>query len=189
MDDERRCVQCGDPLGSNRRPEAIFCRGQKCKRRYYRRQQESKYDPPSPGTSSVVTESRADARFRAAVASHEVASQPLTDYEKTLLQRQKRNPGPLIPELAKIQLDRALELQRREAEEYARLDPLKVEDPHDPGTRDHVARRAQQSRSRQSKPADPDVRALRPAPRPGPYPGDLPQVITGPSRNTPRWMM
>ena len=186
MDDDRRCAQCGQSL-KDRRPEAVFCR-QKCKRRFYRQAASSNYQPPLPGTSSFQTDSRADATFRAQLASHQIASQPLTDYEKTLLQRQKRNPGPLLPELAKIQLDRAIELQRREAEEYARLDPLKVEDPLDPSTRDHVARRAILSRSRQGKPVDPNLRALRPSPRRGYDPG-LPETIDSPNRNTPRWQM
>lgn len=187
MDDDRRCIQCGDPLGSNRRPEAVFCRGQKCKRRYYRRQQGSHYDPPSPGTSSVAAESRADARFRAALASHQEASQPLTDYEEALLLRQRRNPGPMLVELQARMLAREYDRQAAEAEEYSRHDPIRVQDPLDPSTRDHLRRRAIQSRSRQGKPVDPSLRALRPPVDPGHGPwDDTPECITAPWSRS-RW--
>ncbi len=178
MGDARHCMQCGDPL-ENRRPEAIFCR-QKCKRRYYRRVQESKYEPPLPGTSSVLTESRADARFRAALASHQEASQPLDDYERELLARQKRNPGPMLVELQQRMLAREYERMRQESEEAARHDPIKVEDPLDPSTRDHLRRRAIQSRGRQGKPVDPNLRVLRPPGQPGHGPDDAPECVQAP---------
>ncbi len=180
-------MQCGDPLGS-RRPEAIFCR-QKCKRRYYRRTQESNYEPPPPDTSGVLAESRADARFRAHLASHQMASQPLDDDERELLARQRRNPGPLLPELQQRLLDREYERRRAEAAEAARADPIRVQDQLDPSTYGHLARRAILSRNRSTKPADPNLYALRPPGQSARYPGDLPETLNAPPRNTPRRLL
>jgi hypothetical protein len=186
VDDERRCIQCGRSL-ENRRPGAIFCR-QKCKRKHYRQAARSNYEPPLPGTSSVRADTRADQRWRAAHADAEIRAKPLSDYEKALLQRQKRNPGPLLPELQSIMLDREMERRRALAAEAG--NPIRVEDPLDPGSIGSVQRRAQQSRrANKHYQDDPNMHVLRPPGQPGPYPGDEPQVINGPSRNTPRWAM
>ncbi len=171
MDDVRRCLQCGEPM-QNRKSTAIF-HSQRCKRRWYRQAASSNYpEPPRPGTN-VRTETHADARFRAAVASHQEASEPLTPEEEKLLALQRRNPGVLLVELQARMLAREFERQRAEAAELARHDPLRVQDQLDPSTRDHLRRRAIQSRSRQNKPQDPNIRALRPAPRHGPYPNAI----------------
>ena len=77
-------------------------------------------------------------------------------------------------------LGREYDRQAAEADYYARLDPIRVQDQRDPSTYSHLARRAIQSRSRQNKPQDPNLRALRPAPRPGPYPDDAPECFTAP---------
>ena len=185
MDDVRRCLQCGEPM-QNRKSTAIF-HSQKCKRRWYRQAAGSNYEPPRPGTSGVVAESRADARFRAALASHREASQPLDDYERRLLALQKRNPGPMLVELQQRMLAREYERQRQEAEETARADPIRVQDQLDPTTYGHVARRAILSRSRQSKPSDPNLRALRPPVESGHGPWDEePQCIQAPWSRS-RW--
>lgn len=174
------CMYCGRPL-EGKRAGALFCKDSHRKRfdRYQKKRGADGYDPPVSRTSSI-NESRADSTFRRQLANESIRATPLSEYERTLLARQKRNPGPLIPELQQIALDRANELQQREIAEAARADPIMVEDQLDPGTRGHLARRAIQSRSRQGKPVDPNLRALRPSPRPGPYPDDLPECFTAP---------
>lgn len=185
MDDGRRCMQCSEPL-QNRRPEAVFCR-QKCKRRYYRRTQESKYEPPLPGTSGVLSESRADERFRAAVASHQEASQPLDDYERELLARQRRNRGVLLPELQQRLLNREYERRRAEAAEAARADPIRVQDQLDPSTYTSLARRAILSRNRNSKPQAPDAYILRGQPGPVRYPAAMEAEMIDAPWSRGRW--
>ena len=114
---QRECLQCGADI-TLRKSTAQFC-----SKRHARADPDGKrhsYDePPLPGTPSVVAETQADARFRAAVAGHEKASQPLTDEERILLDRQRRNPGPMLPELQKRLLDREYERRRAEAAELA----------------------------------------------------------------------
>ena len=175
------CMQCGKPLEGKRRG-ALFCKD-RCRKRFDRWQKKAVsdgYDPPVSRTSSI-NESRADDTFRRQLASAATRTLPLTDEERILLARQKRNPGPLMPELAKIQLDRAVELQQREIAEAARANPLRVQDQLDPTTYGHLARRAILSRSRQSKPQDPNLRVLRPPVEPGHGPWDEePQCIQAP---------
>lgn len=170
-------MQCGEPM-ENRRLDAIFCR-QKCKRRYYRRSPASNYEPRPAGTAGVLAESRADATFRAQLASHQVASQPLTDEEHILLARQKRNPGPLLPELQQRLLDHEYERRRREEDEaYDRA--IMVEDPLDPSSLGSMQRRASQSRRVNGKPVDPNMHALRPG-QSGHRPvDDIPECIDAP---------
>ena len=123
-------------------------------------------------------------------ADAEIRTRPLSEYERSLLDRQRRNPGPLLPELQSIMLDREMERRRMLAEEAA--NPIKVEDPYDRATIGSVQRRAQQSRrANRHQPAHPDLHVLRPqSAQSGPHPwDDAPQVINGPSRNTPRWAM
>ena len=176
----RLCGWCHEPMNDTtrrRRKDAVTC-SSRCRKALSRDTKQARsgnsvrarratpgdvpYDePPRPG-ASFYQASLGDERFHRQRAQEDTRAIPLTDYERILLDRQRRNPGPLIPELAKIQLDRAIEQQRREAEEHGRHDPIKVQDQFDPGTRDHVARRGLLSRNRQSKPADPNLRVLRP---------------------------
>ena len=182
---ERFCLQCGADI-TLRKSTAQFC-SKRHARSYRDGNRHSNYEPPGPTASNVMAESRADATFRAQLANHQEASEPLTDYERMLVRRQKRNPGVLIAELAKIQLARAIEQQQREIEEAARHDPLRVEDPLDRATRGHLARRAIQSRSRQGKPADPHIGVLRPPGQSGHGPwDDSPQCIQAPWSRS-RW--
>lgn len=177
MSDERRCLQCGGEL-TGRRSDAVFCR-QRCRKRYGRRSQSSKYiEPPSAGTAGAP-EDRADERWHQQLSRHEEAAAPLSPEDHELLARQRRNPGVLLPELRDKQLDQAAEQQRREqAERASHSRPIKPETPLDPFSLGSVARRARESR-RINKPADPHLRILRPGPsRSGP-PGwdDLPECI------------
>lgn len=179
MDDGRQCLQCGGPM-DNRRSDAVFCR-QRCRRRYRRRAESSNYAPPPPGTSGVLAQSRADETFRRQLANEGIRAMPLTDEERDLLARQRRNPGPLLPELQKLLLDRELERREREAAEYASHQPIKVEDPIDPSSQGSLARRAIASRNANRRyAADPNMHVLRPG-QPGPHPlDDLPECIDAP---------
>lgn len=159
MDDDRRCIQCGGLLG-NRRLDAVFCR-QKCKRRYYRRAQASNYMVPPAGTSGVLTQSRADERFRRQLAGEGVTSQPLTEDERDLLALQRRNPGVLLPQLQQHLIDIGAERRRLELAETYDDWPLKVQDRFTNPDPTVVARRAIQSR-RINTPVDPYEYILRP---------------------------
>jgi hypothetical protein len=186
------CMQCGKPLEGKRRG-ALFCKD-RCRKRFDRWQKKvgaEGYDPPISRTSALI-ESRADRAFRAALASEGVRAQPLTDEERQLLARQRRNPGPLLPELQQIALNHEYERMRLETAEAARADPIRPQSQLDPSTYGHLARRAVQSRSRSSKPGHPDLRALRPAaPGPSRYPRDIEAEMTDApwGRNTPRSAM
>lgn len=181
MDDERNCLQCGQPLG-NRRPGTLF-HSQKCKRRYYRRPPASNYldppSPPSPGTAgkAAFADVRADERWRRALEGETTRAEPLDDIEQALLDQQRRNPGVLLPELHQRLLDQAK--ADRQAEKEARADfELKVETPLDPSSLGSVAARARHSRAA-NRPHDPHLAVLRPS-APGPRPrayDDEPQCI------------
>jgi hypothetical protein len=165
VDNARECKQCGRSL-KDHRPDALFC-GRRCKTRYRRRPVDSNYiEPPASGTN-VRAETRADVRFRAALSAEGIRAIPLTDEERRLLDAQRRNRGVLLPALQQRMLAREYERIRLEAAEAARADPLRVQDQLDTSTYGHLARRAIQSRDRNSKPVHPDIRALRPG-RSGP---------------------
>lgn len=127
-------------------------------------------EPPRPGETDAYSAWLAGERFRAQFRSYQAASQPLTQDEKVLLARQRRNPGPLLPELRDKLLDRAIEQQRRETLESHIDEPLKVEDRFDPSTHGSLARRAAESR-RLNRPVDPHLSILRPG-QPGHGPWD-----------------
>jgi hypothetical protein len=176
VDDGRQCRQCGRSL-EGRRSDATFCR-QRCRKRYGRRRPPSNYTEPPSVSTDGPSEYGADNRWRQQYARHEEASEPLTDHERQLLDRQRRNPGVLLPELARLQLDRAIEQQRREQAD-ARL-PIMVEDPYHPESLGSLQRRARYDR-KLNKPQDPHLAVMRPGPgRSGP-PGwnDLPECIDG----------
>jgi hypothetical protein len=183
VDDDRQCLQCCGAL-KKARSDATFC-GQRCRRRFVRSGRSSNYhEPPRSSTAAgpgVLAEMRADTEFRRQLEQHVEASQPLSRAERQLLSRQRANPGVLLPELAQLQLDRAIEQQRREAAEYAARQPLRPEDPRDPSSLGSVARRARYDRTR-NRPADPHLSILRPLDRhPGPHPwDDEPECITAP---------
>jgi hypothetical protein len=163
----------------NRRSDAVFCK-QRCKRRYHRRAESSYSTPPLAGTPGMLSLSRADDRWRAALENHAATSQPLTDDERALLDRQRRNPGVLLPELQQLLIDRATEQQRREAAEYASHQPIKPETPLDPSSLGSLARRARESR-RTNRPVDPYSAIVRPVHQSGPHPwDDEPQCIDAP---------
>ena len=179
MDDGRQCLQCGGPM-DNRRSDAVFCR-QKCRRRYSRRAESSNYAPPPSGTSGVLAQSRADETFRRQFANEGIRAMPLTDEERDLLARQRRNPGPLLPELRDKLLEHELERMRREAAEYSQFQPLKPENPFDPSSQASLARRAIASRNANRRyAADPNMHVLRPS-QSGPDPlDDLSECIDAP---------
>jgi hypothetical protein len=170
--DGRECLQCDADLGKAR-SDAVFC-GQKCRRRYYRCGQSSKYTEPA----AWPFPDRADERFREGYESERARSQPLTPEEKAAVAWQKRNPGPLHPLLQQRLIAHELECQRREAAERSQHQPLKVEDRLDPSSHGSLARRARYDRAR-NRPQDPHVSVLRPGPgRSGPHPwDDEPQCI------------
>jgi hypothetical protein len=183
VDDDRACLQCGGPL-QNRRSDTLFD-SQRCKRRYYRRRQSSNYTDPT----AWLFPDGADDRFREQLTAEGVRSQPLTDHERSLLEKQRRNPGVLLPELQQRLIDHERERQRREAESYQEHQPLKVETPLDPSSHGSLARRARYDRSR-NRPQDPHAAILRPGPgRSGPHPwDDEPECITWPvGRNVIPW--
>jgi predicted nucleic acid-binding Zn ribbon protein len=175
----RRCAWCHDPMDdtTRRRKHAVTCsnRCRKALSREAKRHRGSNsiqsgsvttgdapyVEPPRPGETDSYGAWLAGERFRAQLAHHVATSQPLTDQEKELLSRQRRNPGPLLPELAQLQIDRAREQQRRELAEYASHQPIKVEDRLDPSSQGSVARRARESR-RLNQPVDPHLSVLRP---------------------------
>jgi hypothetical protein len=98
---------------------------------------------------------------------------PLTEHERELVALQRRNRGVLLPELAQLQLDQAIEEQQREAAEYASRQPIRPESPLDPESIGSMARRARESRRlNRHLAADPHVSILRPGPRSGPAPWD-----------------
>jgi len=183
MDDGRECLQCGGPM-EHRRSDAVFCR-QRCRRRYYRRGQSSNYIAPT----AWPFPDRAEERFHEQLTAEGVRSQPLTDRERSLLEKQRRNPGVLLPELQQLLLDRERERQRREAESYRQHQPLKVETPLDPSSHGSVARRGRYDRAR-NRPQDSHVSVLRPGlGRSGPPPfDDEPQCFDAPvGRNVIPW--
>ena len=179
MADATHCLQCGKPL-TGKRQGALYCKD-RCRKRFGRHQEklaETGYAPPLSRTSAIY-ESRADQRFRAALAGEGIRAQPLTDDERELLARQRLNPGVLLPELQarliEVDAERRLEL----AETYDDR-PLKVEDRFTNPDSTVVARRAIQSR-RINKPVDPNAYILRPSQSgPSHYPGDLPECIDAP---------
>ena len=120
MDYTTDCMQCGKPLEGKRRG-ALFCKD-RCRKRFDRWQNKAEangYDP-SVSRTSALTESRADATFRAQLASHQIASEPLTDEERILLARQRRNRGVMLPQVRDKLLEHELERMRLEAAEVAR---------------------------------------------------------------------
>jgi hypothetical protein len=124
----------------------------------------------------MMAQSPADERFRAQLSHHEEAMRPLSDHEVELLRRQARNVGVLLPELAQLQIDRAIEQQRREAAEYASHQPIKPETPLDRSSLGSVARRGRAERQGNRR-VDPHSRILRPG-QSGPHPwDDEPQCI------------
>jgi hypothetical protein len=182
--DDRACIQCGEPIGHRRRSDAVFCRP-RCQRRYARRPRSSNYlEPPLASTAAgpgVLAGTRADDRFRAQYEQHVEAEKPLTPIERSWLAQQKRNPGVLIEPLRQIQIARAIEQQRREAESYRQHQPFAVQDPiHNPDPT-VVARRGRASRQA-NKPVDHARSIMRPLDRhPGPHPwDDEPECITAP---------
>lgn len=152
MDDERTCLQCGRVL-ENRRSDAVFCR-QRCRRRYYRGRQSSKYMPPLASTSPWAHEDRADERFRRQLADHQgVSAHVLTPAERAW---QSRNPGVLPASAQQRIIDADLERRRLEAAERERSQDraISVETPLDPSTIGSVARQGRASRA-VNRPTDP----------------------------------
>ena len=122
-----------------------------------------------------------DERFYRQLAQEATRATPLTPEEERLLQLQKRNRGVELPEFTRMRLDRAYELQRLEAEDYRRANPIRAEDAYDASTRGNVGRRASQERSRRNKPHDASVQLLRPPGQSGPMPwSDEPTCTTAP---------
>jgi hypothetical protein len=152
-----------------RRSDAIFCRT-RCKRRYYRRRTQSNYLEPPSARTDPLSEYRADRHWQRLHAAHEQAAQPLSPEQRVLLQRQKRNPGVLLPELAAMQLARAIEAQRREQAEtydqaFAVQDPVHNPDPTVLARRGRLSRRGNRHLA-----ADPHLGIMRPSPgRSGPH--------------------
>ena len=165
MDDDRRCMQCGQSL-AGLRSDAIFCR-QRCKRRYYRRKPDSNYiEPPRPGNS--IAQDRADREWRRQLDAEGIRAEPLTDEEHQALAHQRRNPGPMVPFFRQRFVARAdAELRAREA---AVRDPraIRPEDTHNRATIGSVAARGRQSRAL-NKPVEPYREMLRPRPESGPH--------------------
>lgn len=209
-DSPESCAWCRGPLtpgnpGRARRGRARLTCSNRCRKAYNRDLKASRssnyvpghivtppdaaYAEPPARRENPSARYDADGRWRSQYAAEAVRSKPLTDYERSLLMKQRRNPGPLIPELAQIQRDRAEEQQRLEALERSQHQPLKVEDRLDPSSQGSLARRARYDRSR-NRPADPHASILRPGPgRSGPHPwDDDPQCLEWPAgRNVIPW--
>lgn len=137
-------------------------------------------EPPRPSETGSYGAWRSEETFRKMLAAEAVRSQPLTAHERELLRLQRANPGPLLPELAQLQLDRALEQQRREQSETSYDQPLKPESRLDPSSQDSIARRGRVSRQR-NRPVDPHLSILRPPGQPGhgPWDNDEPECFDG----------
>ena len=177
----RSCAWCGQPMDDTkrRRKDALTC-GNRCRKalsRDAKRHRSSNYthggsvpppgvpyaEPPRPSETRSYGSSLADARFRSQLANEGIRAQPLTDEERDLLARQRRNQGVLLPELQQLLLDRELERREREAAERSQHQPIKVEDPLDPSTMGSLARRAIASRNANRRyAADPNMHVLRP---------------------------
>jgi hypothetical protein len=181
-----------------RRKGALTC-GNRCRKalsRDAKRRRQSNYtdagsvtpagvpyaEPPRPGESDSYGSLLADARFRSQLANEGIRAMPLTDEERDLLARQRRNPGVLLPELAQLQVDRAEEQQRRELAETSQYEMIKPENPLNPESIGSLARRARESRQANRHLAtNPDAYILRPGHQSGPHPwDDEPECITAP---------
>lgn len=188
----KMCAWCHSPMDDTKRRRTCSTRCRKALSREMKQARRSNYtrassvtpgddpyaEPPRPG-ESFYRASAGDERFKRQLARDGTRAQPLTDEERTLLARQCRNPGPLLPELQQRLLDHELERMRLEAAEYHQA-AIKVEDRFDPSSWGSVAARAIQSRQR-NKPIDPNLYALRPPAQPGHRPtGDLPQCVNAP---------
>jgi hypothetical protein len=180
----RRCAWCHEPMDdkTRRRKHAATC-SNRCRKALNRQMRCSGgsnsiqgrsvtpgdvpySEPPRPSETGSYGAWLSDERFRAQLSHHEEATRPLTQDEKVLLDRQRRNVGVLLPELRDKLLDRAAELRRREIAETHVDEPLKPENPFDPSSQGSLARRAMQSRAI-NRPVDPHAYILRPG-QPGP---------------------
>jgi hypothetical protein len=129
------------------------------------------FDPPRPSETGSYGAWLSGERFREQYARHAATSQPLTEEERDLLARQRRNPGVLLPELHQRLIDIEAERREREAAETSHARPLKVEDPFDPSSQGSLARRAIASRNaNRHRVGDPSTYVLRPGHQPGPHP-------------------
>jgi hypothetical protein len=139
-------MQCGRDI-SDLRSDALFCR-QRCKRRYYRRAGSTYSIPPSPASTGLSSEERAEERWRKQLAQHEEATRPLTAEELAARALQRRNPGTLVPFYRDRELARAkAELAERQAALKGDPRAIRVEDPYDRSTIGSVARMGQYSRA------------------------------------------
>jgi hypothetical protein len=187
----RLCVICERPLddGRKRRRDAVTC-GASCRTRLWGARSRLRRDggvpvnsdgygslasfqPPArrPGESHW---SQSDDRFYSQAAIQDEGAITLTRAERAW---QSRNVGVMHPAVQQRLLDRELARRRREAEEAASHNVIKVEVPSDPASHGSVARRAMQSR-RANRPQDPYERILLPG-RPGPsprYPSSAPEA-------------
>jgi hypothetical protein len=196
MASQRNCVVCGDPLndGHPARDNQVTC-GRNCRKALSR----ARKNGTLPGTS-VTTDSleryimpdrsrerasEGDERFYQEFALYEQGEAPKSQRQIELEALQKRNQGPVLPELAEIYRAQADERERLEAEAAARAyeDAYVPEDPLNPTTKGKgdIGKRGQAARQANRRAA-----GIKRATGFGPAGAPVIEPI---NRNTPRWMM
>ncbi len=196
MTSARTCVICQEPLDDaskssrRRRADSRTC-SKSCRTALWRQRKNAEllglsvtsdtYEPPA--SDPHLGRSYSHDVFHNQWSRDERAQAPKSQRQLDLEARQRRNPGPLDPELAEIYMAHEIAQERLEQEaiERAQDGAYSPEDPLVAASRGSMTRRAQLDRGTTKRAS----RWMRPGHDP-----EAPQVIDMPyGRNTPRHLL